>query len=189
MRSSGKASKLVLLDTCVVRNIIGECINLKSIFKKLLLNIGEDTEISRYVFFMFGDELQCRVLERAIEKIRKFFPSILESFAIDYVPISYSKLKIKYHEKCGKNRVRMIRRCFELGENENCNKEVDSDAFLLITACAEMNDFGEVIIITHDKKAYDSLTQAVGKTKLEEKVKVYYRPAPAGVSQSEERDS
>lgn len=171
----GRGAKLVILDTCVVKNaIIKEDKEIKEFLKQIIAEINGLTNQSRYMFRIFSDEIERKILER-IEKGLRECASFLFSFSVECEVFSYGTRKNNLYGRCGKMNVREIRRHFGVGVDENCSKEVESDAFLLITACAEVNGYKEIILVTHDAVACDNLERAIGEVQLEKRVKVHCR--------------
>ncbi|MEM1909811.1 MAG: hypothetical protein QXT79_10600 [Thermofilaceae archaeon] len=167
--------KLILLDTSVIKSIIEKNIAPDKFIRDLINEIEKNKNLNllRYKVIIFKDELQRKVLEKVIEEL-KITRYIIYSFSIKVEAYSYSGKKSSFYRECGENVVRMIRRFFGIGPDENCDKEIENDAFLLIVACAKAKGMGyeEIVLVTRDIVACCNSKRALKELQLCSKVRV-----------------
>jgi len=167
-------SVALMLDTSLVRDLVSrESIQWDDIrgHAVALASRDEGKERKRCTIITFKDEIQTNMLSEVSKLVRKQTKSVMSLFAIEPKLVKYETEKKNLHRKC--QMLEQIRTFF--GLKEDCKEELDSDAFLLITACAEFNSFRRIVILTSDKKAYENIGRVLNNlSDLADRIEVKY---------------
>lgn len=155
-------SVALILDTSIMRDIVErKFIDWNTIegYAKLLVYEGRERRSAkrmRCVVILFKEEIQNKMLNKLNDLIKKRSSTML-FFAIEPEFVGYNREKKNFHERC--QVLEEVRRSF--GLRNDCEEELISDAFLLITACAKFNNFVRIAILTSDSKAKGKIRDAL----------------------------
>lgn len=108
-----------------------------------------------------GDDLLASFVERFSEQLG----GILMLFFLEPTSVSYVDVRSKILRMYGKIALTTIRRFFDLDPEdlEDSRGELDSDAFLLVTALYSASSCGRTLVLTSDEKARSLLNSALDR--------------------------
>jgi hypothetical protein len=108
-----------------------------------------------------GEIMLAALAERLSERYR----GVLERFAVDVEGVKYDKIRSKVSRVYGKPVLATVRRFFGLEPEdlEDSRGELDSDAFLLVTALYCASSCGRALVLTSDERARNLLNSALDR--------------------------
>jgi Mg/Co/Ni transporter MgtE len=111
------------------------------------------------------EEVKKDVLAAVAERLSEWYRGSLKRFAIDVEGVKYDEVRLKVSRMYGKTALTTIRRFFDLEPEdlEDSRGELDSDAFLLVTALYCVSSCGRVLVLTSDEKARSLLNSALDR--------------------------
>jgi len=111
------------------------------------------------------EEVRGDVLAIATERLSEWYRGLLGRFVIDMEGVRYNEVRSKVSGMHGKIALTTIRRFFDLDPEylEDAKGELDSDAFLLVTALYCVSGCGRALVLTSDEKARSLLNSALDR--------------------------
>jgi len=154
-----------VMDTSALRDIAEE----KRIGRFWLAVHPKLTQAIEYAdrikIIVVREEVRNDVLVTAIKHLSEWYRGFFKFFVVDIRDVKYNEVRSKVLRVYGKTALETIRRLFDLNpENlEDSKGELDSDAFLLVTALYCVSDCGRALVLTSDEKARSLLNSALDR--------------------------
>ena len=173
----------IVADSCVLKDVVEER-RTHRFWRLAYPKLQQATSSAeRALLIVVREEVKSEMRERATERLSEWFRGFLPLFDMQPKAVKYRDVRSSVlRSERGKETLANIRRLFDLDPNNlgDWEGELDSDAFLLITALHYASGCSRVLVVTSDEKARCLLTSAInrlmGDPSLSEKLEKVSEP-------------
>ena len=156
----------IVVDSCVLKDIVEERRLIRfwwSAFPKLSQVF---TSVERAYLVAVREEVEDELLKKVAEHLSELFRGFLMSFLLQPRPVKYGEVRSRVlSEQWGRKALASARKLFGLDPDDLRDErgELESDAFLLVTALYCASSCESVFVVTSDERARNLLASAIDR--------------------------